>query len=125
MSSKPPPPKPPITFSGDKPVGEAAGIGKGKTGGSSDSKGSDGEGNDSKGNDDSEGKEAKGDYIGWKTLPEMEEEDRDATSSRYSPKTAREENLGPVGRRKGYSYHQRQSGNNCEYVSGSWNLKKN
>ena len=50
---------------------------------------------------------------------------RYSRSTRYSSKTAREENWGPVGRRIGYSYHQRQSGNDWEYFSGSWKLKKN
>ena len=125
VSFKPPPPKPPITFSSDNPVGKGAGKGKGATGGGSDSKGSDGKGEDSEGKADSEGKEAQGDYRGGKTLPKVEEADRDATASRYSPKTAREENWGPVDRRKEYSYHQRQSENEWEYVIGSWKLKKN
>ena len=59
-TSKPPPPKPPITLSSDKPSGKGAEKGKGEAGGSSDSIGSEHKGKESKGKDDSEGKESKG-----------------------------------------------------------------
>ena len=65
------------------------------------------------------------DSRGGKTLPKVGEEDLDATTRRYSPKTAREGNWGPVNRRKGPSYHQRRSENDWEYANGKWKLKKN
>ena len=73
VSSKPPPPKPPNTYSSDKPVGKGAEEGKGETGGSTDSRGSGRKGKDSKGKDDSEGKEAKGGYRRGKVLAKVGE----------------------------------------------------
>ena len=54
VTSKPPPPKPPIALSIDKPVGKGEEKGKDKTGGSPDPKGSEREGKDSEWKDDSE-----------------------------------------------------------------------
>ena len=45
-------------------------------------------------------------------------------SESISPEDRERIALGASGS-TGYSYHQRQSGNACEYVSGSWEMKKN
>ena len=59
VTSKPPPPKPPITFSSDKPVGKGAEKGKEIPVGVQTRKGVSAKESIPKGKDNSEGKEAK------------------------------------------------------------------
>ena len=106
VSSKSPPPKPPSTYSSDKPVGGGADQEK-ENRMMSRLKRERRKGMDSKGKDDPEGKESKGDSRGWKALAKKKKEDRDATSCRYSSKTVSEENWGPADRRRAHSYRQR------------------
>ena len=125
VSSKPPPPKPPITYSSYNPVGKGAEKGKWKTWGKYRLKRDWPQRKDSKGKDDSEGKEAKGDSRGGNVLPKVEEEDLDATSSRYFTKTEREENWESSNRRNGPSYRKWKSGNGWDYFDGTWEMGKN
>ena len=81
-------------------------------------------GEESKGKDGSRGKDGKGDSKGGKTLAKVFEEDRDADASHYSSKTAREDDWGPVNRRREHAYNRWQSENEWEYVGGTWRRKK-
>ena len=83
VSSKPPPPKPPSTYSRDKPVGKGAEREKAQPEETQTQKGA-----AAKGMIQNE-KKPKGDARGRMALPKVGEEDRDASSSRYSWKTAR------------------------------------
>ena len=118
-SAKPPPPAPPSTYSRDRAVGKGSGKIPKEVGG-----GFEGNRGDSKGN--SKGKEPKGkaDNKGGKTLTKVKEEDPDAASSHYSPRTAREETWGVLSRQKDYEYQKWQDSVDWHWGDNEWKWGK-